>query len=165
MSDIDEGEHEGDNAYSERDLSTVDAVFQKELDRFVASTNVEDAVWRAYEVFMTLWADHHRLRTKVQELEGRLETYMKRSAPALSAARMHVPIGGGDSFWRSERARKHREKMEATKERQRARLAARTPAEVEADNKALAELFDSIHVERKPKRVKRKRSKKTTQRK
>lgn len=101
------------------------------------------------------------LVAEVRDLQDELRTYKRRSAPALSAASMHIPIGGGDSFWRRQQARK-REEQRAAAQARLAELRAKNETEM---YDRLVEMPDGTVRVEPPKRVQRKRSRKTTMRK
>jgi hypothetical protein len=178
MSDIDEGDREGDNAYSGKTptqeiYDLMSEIADKLHDAPKAPPGFSWGLIRGIQALALIVGDQ---QATIKNLQERLETYMQRSAPALSAARMHVPIGGGGSWsWRQQQDRKARERQEKL-EAYKAKLAARTPEQVKLDNEMFESLFKpdgafsfgsggdhSTQLSEKP--VKRKRSKKTTKRK
>lgn len=97
MSDIDEGDREGDRAYDGSDIDhvqmKVDAGWRG-LDNQIGFSTLTSPIRELLRAVELLNVKIKELQASHQELQDELRTYKRRSAPALSAARMHVPIGG-----------------------------------------------------------------------
>jgi diaminopimelate decarboxylase len=161
MSDVDEGDR-GAQEFGGRLPRELTKAAREILTEKKGFTMDGNAIWHLIHGVEVLHAMVLSQQTTIDSLQEDLETYMRRSAPALSAARMHVPIGGGDTFWKRQQARKQAE----TKERVRAKLdalKARTDLQKQADVEAFNAFFTDPEVAyemglvEKPKRVQRKR--------
>lgn len=144
-----------------------------EIRKDIGDEKWQDALWGAVHGIEVLDALVRSQQATIEKLEERLETYMQRSAPAISAARMHVPIGGGGSWsWRQTQARKA-EKRAAAIEQFKLKEATRSEIEKQEDLKTFEALFKpdspfsfgtggdhSTQLDyEKPKKVQRKRAK------
>lgn len=157
MSDIDEADREGDQ---EHGGALPRKLTQGARDSLVFSSRVDHgptttAVWSLIHGIDVLHALVLSQQAEITGLRERLETYISRSGSALSAARMHIPIGGGDVFWRRQQDRKERERLELRAEQ--LRLAKETVMD--------PELVQELGFVEKPEAKPRKRSTKTTRRK
>lgn len=97
MSDIDEGERDGDRAYDGSDIDHVQAKLDagwNGLNHQIGFSSLTAPIRELLRAVELLNAKVKDQMTSIQELRDELRRYKRMTAPAISAARMHVPIGG-----------------------------------------------------------------------